>query len=89
MKYYKINKKNVVEATQWTGDNLDELLKMIPYLVEWPVEYKKAPNVRIVGIYNGEGFIPLPFRSFVVKDIFGIVSILTEKDFNNSYVWKG
>lgn len=84
MKYSVIGQNRTVNALQWTGDNMEQMLKMCPYLSEGPKEDPNYSKVKVIGYLRGNELIEIPMRSFVVQEG-GNFNIIPEKEFNKQF----
>lgn len=93
MKYQNVKNKEIVEALQWTGDNIAEMIGLHRYIVwtdDQELRDEEYPNIKTIGIMrsdeNGEDYIEqIPMRYFLIKDKKGDLEIMSQKKFKKTY----
>ena len=61
----------VIEAVQWTGDNLDELFKLEDFKLNYTYPNSNKPGERVLGVYSLEGIMWASVGDYIIKGIKG------------------
>lgn len=59
----------VIEAVQWTGDNLDELFKLEDFKLNYT--YMNGNFDKVLGVYSLEGIMWASVGDYIIKGIKG------------------
>ena len=75
-----VSKPIQVYATQWTGDNVDEIRRILNKL-----DYKCGVVGVSLNIGTGYQTQKVPIGHYVIRNKFDKIEVLSEQDFNNLY----